>query len=446
MTTIEKTNALGTFKGRDCGDYVEFRGLRYAHAKRWEYPERVDSYEGVYDATEYGACCLQERAYTVDAESNPWFHKEFRSGQEFTYGEDCHFLNIVAPKDAEKCPVLIYIYGGSFTGGSSDEGHLSGVSFAKNGIVWVAMNYRINCFGFPNHPELRDEQGRCGNFGLYDQVCALEWIKAHIAQFGGDPDNMTLSGESAGAMSVDLIMSTDRVRALGLKGAVLMSGAGIQRAVSKPKSPEKGKAYWDEIMQNAGVSSMKELKEIPHKDLYDAWLKAYNNQKMGLLQCLPCCDGVLITKDNFKMSTVPTEFPQIYSVTTNDMLAPTVMVKLNKMMAKKGARNGNKTYLANFDRKLPGDDIGAWHAADLLYVFKTQEQNWRPWEEIDYKIADQMNKSLIAFVKTHDPNCDAIPKWEPSTKTPMRFAEECGMMPWKKKEMWNNTIHHEGPI
>lgn len=438
--------SLGEITCREYEDRLEFRGLRYAKAKRWEYPERVDSYDGDFDATEYGPCCCQERAYTVDAETNPWFHKEFRSGQTFTYSEDCHFLNIVAPKEAKNCPVLIYIYGGSFTGGSSDEGHLSGVSFAQNGIVWVAMNYRINCFGFPNHPDLRDEQGRCGNFGLYDQVCALEWIKDHIAEFGGDPDNMTLSGESAGAMSVDLIMSTDRVKAIGLKGAVLMSGAGIQRAVSKPKMPEKGKAYWEEIMHNAGVSSMAELKEIPHEKLYEAWRTAYDNQKFGLLECLPCCDGVLITRDNFKMSTVPTEYPQIYSVTTNDMLAPTVMVKLNQMMAKKGARNGNKTWMANFDRKLPGDDVGAWHAADLLYVFKTQEQNWRPWEEIDRKIADQMNQAMIAFVKNHDPNCGAIPTWTNSRKSPMRFCENTQMMPWDKKQLWNNTIHHEGPI
>ena len=443
---INVKTGIGEFQAREYGDRIEYRGIRYAHAARWEYPERVDSYEGVYDATEYGNCCNQERAYSNDSETNPWYWKEFREGLSFTYGEDCHFLNIIAPKNAEKCPVLIYIYGGSFTGGSSDEGQLSGVSFAQNGVIWVAMNYRINCFGFPNHPDLRDEQGRCGNFGLYDQVCALEWIKDHIAEFGGDPDNMTLSGESAGAMSVDLIMSTDRVKAIGLKGAVLMSGAGIQRIISKPKAPEKGVKYWEEIMQNAGVSSMKELKEIPHDKLYAAWRKAYDNQKFGLLECLPNCDGVLITRDNFKLSTVPTEFPQIYSITTNDMMAPIALVKLNQMMAKKGSRNGNKVWMANFDRKLPGDDIGAWHAGDLLYAFKTQERNWRPWEEIDYKIAEQMNKSLIAFVKNHDPNCDEIPQWDTGTKTPMRFCEDSKMMPWDKKQLLDNTLHHKGPI
>lgn len=443
-TKILKTS-MGEIKGREYDDRLEFRGIKFANAKRWEYPEPIDKWEGTYDATEYGACCFQERAYTVDAETNPWYHKEFRSNLKFTYSEDCLFLNVVAPKDAEKCPVLVYIYGGSFTGGSSDEGHLSGVSFAQNGIIWVAMNYRINCFGFPNHPDLTDEHGRCGNFGLYDQVCALEWIKHHIAEFGGDPDNITLSGESAGAMSVDLIMSTDRVKALGLKGAVLMSGAGIQRVVSKPKSPEKGKEYWEKVMSNAGVKSMAELKAIPDRDLYDAWKKAYDSYKLAMPQVLPSLDGVLITKENFKLSTVPTEYPQIYSVTMNDMFT-IALLKVNQMVAKKGMRNGNKVYMANFARSLPGDDVGAWHAADLLYVFKTQEQNWRPWEEIDYKIADQMNKSLIAFVKTHDPNCDEIPTWTPGYKSAMRFDENTQMMPWDKKQMFDNTIHHEGPI
>ena len=124
-------------------------------------------------------------------------------------------------------------------------------------------------------------------------------------------------------------------------------------------------------------------------------------------EVLPSRDGVLITKENYRLSTVPTDYPQVYSVTMNDMFT-IALLKVNQMVAKKGMRNGNKVYMANFARSLPGDDVGAWHAADLLYVFKTQEQNWRPWEEIDYKIADQMNKSLIAFVKTHDPNCDEI--------------------------------------
>ena len=445
MDTKIINTSMGEIKGREYEDRLEFRGIKFANAKRWEYPEPVDKWEGTYDATEYGACCFQERAYTVDAETNPWYAKEFRSNLKFTYSEDCLFLNIVAPKNAEKCPVLVYIYGGSFTGGSSDEGHLSGVSFAQNGIIWVAMNYRINCFGFPNHPDLRDEKGRCGNFGLYDQVCALEWIKRHIAEFGGDPDNITLSGESAGAMSVDLIMSSEPVKALGLKGAVLMSGAGIQRAVSKPKAPEKGVKYWEKVMENAGVKSMAELKELPHEELYNAWKKTYDSFGFAMPQVLPNCDGVLITKDNFKMSTVPTEYPQVYSVTMNDMFT-IALLKVNQMCAKKGMRNGNRVYMANFARSLPGDDVGAWHAADLLYVFKTQEQNWRPWEEIDRKIADQMNKSLIAFVKNHDPNCDEIPTWEPGYKSAMRFCENTQMMPWDKKQMFDNTIHHEGPI
>ena len=437
--------SMGEIKGLEFDDYLEFRGIRYANAARWEYPEPVDSWEGVYDATKYGACCFQERAYTVDAETNPFYWKEFREHRSFTYSEDCHFLNIVAPKNADKCPVFVYIYGGSFTGGSSDEEHFNGVPLAKEGVMWVAMNYRINCFGFPNHPELTDEQGRCGNFGLYDQVCALEWIKRHIAEFGGDPDNITLAGESAGAMSVDLIMSTDRVKALGLKGAVMMSGAGIQRVVAKPKSPEKGKAYWEEVMQNAGVSSMAELKKIPDEELYNAWKKAYDNQKLGMTQVLPSCDGVLITKDNFKMSTIPTEYPQIYSVTMNDMFC-IALLKVNQMMTKRAMKNGNKAYMANFARPLPGDDIGAWHASDLLYVFNTLDTNWRPFEEIDYKIADQMTKSLIAFCKTHDPNCAEIPTWTTGYKSAMRFCENTQMMPWDKKQMLDNTIHHEGPI
>lgn len=145
---LETKTPLGVIKGLETERCVEYRGVRYARAARYEYPVQEKKWDGVYDATEYKACCYQHRAFEDDAKVNPFYHKEFREGLSFTYSEDCFFLNIWAPKNAENCPVLIYIHGGSFTGGSADEGHISGARFAEQGIITVAMNYRLGPYGF----------------------------------------------------------------------------------------------------------------------------------------------------------------------------------------------------------------------------------------------------------------------------------------------------------
>lgn len=444
-TKVIKTS-MGEIKGIENEDYLEFRGIKYANAGRWQYPEVIEKWDGVLDATKYGDCCPQERAFEDDAEKNPFFWKEFRAKQTFTYSEDCLNLNIVTPKNAENCPVLIYTFGGAFVSGSADEEYTNGREYAKNGIIWVAMNYRVTPYGFCSHPDLKDDEGKCGNYGLYDQMLAIEWVKNHIADFGGDPEKITLSGESAGGMSVDLLLSTDRMKKIGLHGAVIMSAAGIQRCFAKPKTPEKSKAFWDKVVLYAGKENIKQVRdELTDEELYRAWRKAFEEEKIPLMSALPTYDGKLITKENFKKSTVPTDFPMVVSVTSKDMFC-IALLKMSQSFAKKAARNGNKVWMANFARSLPGDDMGAWHSSDLLYVFKTFDINWRPFEDIDYKIADQMSKSLSAFVKTGNPNCEEIPNWETGIKTPMRFCEDTKMMPWDKKYMFDKTIHNEGPI
>ena len=116
----------------------------------------------MYDATAFGACCYQHRAFEEDAKVNAFYHNEFRKGLAFTYSEDCFFLNIWAPKDAENCPVLIFIHGGSFTGGSTVEAHINGERLAQKGILTVATNYRLGPYGFCAHKDLKDENGAIG--------------------------------------------------------------------------------------------------------------------------------------------------------------------------------------------------------------------------------------------------------------------------------------------
>lgn len=428
MNFVTRQTACGTLRGLETERCLEFRGIRYATAQRFCYPKRVTHWEGEYDATEFGACCYQHRAFDDDAVINSFYHKEFRKGLSFTYSEDCLFLNIWTPKEAENCPVILYIHGGSFTGGSGNEGQISGARFAESGVILVAINYRLGPFGFCSHPDVRGEDGACGNQGLFDQAEAILWVKENIAAFGGDPDRITLMGQSAGAMSVDAQLSNSKCRG-AFSGAVLMSGAGCQRLVAKPLMPEKTAPFWRAVMDNAGVQSMEALKQTDAKTLYYAWLKAYRSMKLGMLYSFPVYDGVLLKKGEYGLGTVP-DIPHIIGVTSTDMI-PFVLQSITKKWAKYIEKNHtSKCYVYNFARALPGDDRGAWHACDLLYAFSTLDLNWRPFEPIDYALAEQLSASLCAFAKNRNPNCGEIPVWTAGGEKPLCFCETTRPLKW----------------
>lgn len=441
MNNIEINTPCGKIRGLEFDNHYQFRGIKYANAKRWQYPTEITSWSGTYNATEYGACCFQRRAFEPDENCNPFYSKEFRKNAVFKYSEDCQFLNIWAPKNAENAPVLIYIHGGSFTGGSTDENHISGEKYAENGVIFVAMNYRLGPYGFCSHPDLTDKNNRCGNFGLYDQLSAISWVRNNIASFGGDSKKITLLGQSAGAMSVDILVSAKRCKNW-FSGAILMSGAGIQRAVARPLAPEKTRAFWDSIIENAGVSTVSELRGVDEKTLYYAWFDACKADKKSMLYTLPVNDFDLVDKSDFNMQKLP-DIPYIIGVTATDMV-PVAMEWLTKKYAAVAMKNKSGCYVYNFDRLLPGDKSGAWHSCDLLYAFGTLLNNWRPYEKIDYEISHQMIKSFSAFCKNADPNCNAIPKWEKGASRPMHFCENTKSGRWHTIGMIKSTFSNSG--
>lgn len=443
MDKLKINTPCGEIEGIANGDVREFLGIEYAKAKRFEYPVITTSWKGVYDATAFGACSYQRRSFEEDARCNAFYHKEFRQGLNFEYGEDCLFLNIYTPVNADNCPVIIYIHGGSFTGGSSNEAHIDGSAFAKNGVIFVSLNYRLGPFGFCAHPDLKCDDGRCGNFGLYDQYTAIKWVKDNIAAFGGDPDRLILLGQSAGAMSVDIQVSNPMCKGW-FCGAVLMSGAGLQRLAAKFATTEKIGHFWDKIIENAGVSSIDDLKQLDARELFYAWSKACEEESMSMLYTLPACDERLVNTKFFNFKSIP-DIPYILGVTTADMV-PAVLKMLVGKWGKGAKNNKNKCYTYCFSRDLPGDNTGAWHSCDLLYTFATLENNWRPFEKIDFDISNQMVKSLCAFAKTGNPNCNAIPKWHPGTNKPMCFGESTHESRWKSGKLIKNTLFNRGPV
>ena len=200
-----------------------FFGVPYAKPPvgdlRWKAPQPLDNWDGVKETKEFGDRPVQIKL---------WDDLLYRSK---AYSEDCLFLNVWAPAAAktENLPVLVYIHGGGFNAGDGSELRYDGASLAEKGIVVVTINYRLNIFGFFAHPELTAEsdENASGNYGLLDQVAALEWVHDNIDAFGGDPSKITIAGESAGSISVSALMASPLSRDL-IAGAIGESGAAIK--------------------------------------------------------------------------------------------------------------------------------------------------------------------------------------------------------------------------
>ncbi len=420
----------GDIKGIVSDGTADFKGIRYATSKRWTYPEIVTQWDGIYDATAYKNCSYQPRAF-YNEEENPgkiFYYYEFRKGENYNYDEDCLFLNIRTPEDAtpdSKLPVLVYIHGGGFTGGCAHEKHFDGPVWAKKGVISVTINYRLGPMGFVCLPELKDEAGHTGNYGLYDQITAIKWVKNNIGAFGGDGDKITIMGQSAGAMSVQHLCQSDYTDGL-FRSAVMSSGVGMGSFMTG--TPEKKYDFWKEVMKNTGATTLEEFRAVPPEILFREWKKA----KGSAMSAFPVKDGILI-KDKPQVQKIP----YMVGSTSHDM-APAILYQLTKSWAKK-----NGAYMWLFERMLPGDDKGAWHSSDLWYWFGTLKNCWRPMEEADYLISDEMSTYLCNFVKAGNPNSNdtKLTNWNKckTDKDVMSFGD-CVSSKGRMKMLIYNTL------
>ena len=395
--------------GRVAGT-AAYKGIRYATAGRWEYPVQVTGWEGVYDATQYGACSYQPRAFYNEEENlkKIFYYNEFRKGETYEYSEDCLFLNVFAPdtaKEGDALPVLVYIHGGGFTGGCGHEKHFDGPVWPAKGVIGVTLNYRLGPMGFLCLPQLKEEAGHTGNYGLYDQMTAIRWVKDNIAAFGGDSENITIMGQSAGAASVQMQCQSPLTDGLFQK-AVMSSGCGLGGMMSGKL--ETTMAFWQEVMKRAGCENLEQFRALPVEKLFELWQSTKKEIKGGNAAVFPVTDG------HFAVAGTPAKnIPYMAGSTSHDMVPPVL-----QGMTKKWISNRQKpSYTWYFDRMLPGDDNGAWHSSDLWYWFGTLENCWRPMEQKDYDLSEQMVQYLCNFVKTGDPNKAAVlPTWIASDK------------------------------
>ena len=228
---------------------------------RWKAPQPPANWTGVKSTKQFGPRPMQKLV---------WGDMNSRSNG---VSEDCLYLNVWTPatRKTTGLPVLVYFYGGGYVAGDGSEPRYDGESMAQKGIVVVTCNYRLNIFGFLAHPDLSAEAPykASGNYGLLDQVAALEWVKQNIAVFGGDPAKVTIAGESAGSISVSYQMASPLAKNL-IAGAIGESGAGINPTLAPVPLAEAEKTG-QEFAKNAGYTTIAQLRKLPARDIYEMY-------------------------------------------------------------------------------------------------------------------------------------------------------------------------------
>ena len=393
METVRVMAPCGEIVGRATDYGAVFRGVKYATAERFRKPVEVTAYAGAFDATKQGVCCPQMRAFWN--EEHRFYYQEFRKGMKFDYSEDCLILDIHCPRDAAGCPVLIFIHGGSFTGGSINEMHFDGSAYTKRGVIYVAINYRLNVFGF-----FADGEHSEGNLGLWDQYTAIEWVRHNIAAFGGDPENITLMGQSAGAMSVQTLICSDKMKGK-VNGAVMLSGGGkrgIMLPLAKPAT-----RYWKSLIKAAGASSFEEFAAMPAEKVWTAWKTKHVTGKA--LYTKPVIDGELVTS-----ACYDTDVPTVFGTVTKDLLPP-LLNHMARAFARRQKKRGVPCYVFSFRRPLPPDGA-SFHSCDLWYALGSLGRSSRPFAKEDFALSDEMVDRFAAFAAGRDPNTARARGWK----------------------------------
>lgn len=417
------TTKYGKIEGIDHGWYTEYRGIPYAKAPvgelRWKAPQEPDAYEGVYEAKTFACRAMQDEG------SMPPWDKDFYDDPAYIpeRSEDCLYLNIWAPKEAKDLPVAFWIHGGAFMGGNCSEKEFDGVEYARRGVIFVSIQYRLGIFGFLAHPWLTEEAGTSGNYGILDQVAALKWVHENIASFGGDPDKITIFGQSAGAMSVQTLISSPLTDGL-ISRAILQSGGSYGEGLSRDLTLQQQEEFGSAFPKILGASSLEEMRAKTTEEVYAAVgpFMQETAPKAGGLFLTPNIDGKVLTKGynaTFDADEIK-KVPYMLGSTKDDIGAGPeggLLLKGAKAFSQKLEELGrDPAYVYYFKRDLPGDAQGAWHSSELWFTMGTLNRCWRPWTPADMALSAQMLDQWTQFMKTGSPNGEGLPAWRPCAK------------------------------
>lgn len=400
-----------------------FKGIPYAAPPvgdlRWKSPQPVISWTGVKVADTYGPAAVQP-----PRQPGSFYYKEFFTEDGHKNSEDCLYLNVytTAPgKTKAGLPVAMYIYGGAFaTGYSYEKQFLGGEEWAKHGVILVTINYRLNIFGFLAHPDLSAEspKGVSGNYGILDQIAALKWVKNNIQQFGGDPNNITIFGQSAGAMSVQSLVTSPLSKDL-MQKAIMQSGGGVSdKSLLGGTQLKVAEKSGKEIMDLGGYNNLEAMRAVSADSILALTNRARKKRIGGMMG--PVIDGYVLSS-NFSEAVRDNkiaDIPYIIGYNKDDMAGMTTGLG---QFCKLREGNGGKAYAYEFVRPLPGDTAGAFHSAELWYVFHTLGNCWRPFTDGDNVLSDYMVDTWTNFVKFSDPNGKDKEIWSPYTKENQQF-------------------------
>lgn len=448
-----------------------FKGIPFAAPPvgelRWRPPEPPASWEGVRKADRFSATCMQ-----TWPEPGSFYHTEFYQTTE-PMDEDCLYLNIWTATQGrgEHRPVMVWIYGGAFIQGSGSMPIYAGEALARKGVVLVTFNYRLGPFGWLALPELTEESPHrsSGNYGLLDQIAALRWIHKNIAAFGGDPDRVTIFGQSAGAMSVNLLMASPLAKGL-FQRAISHSGNmfGFFGAMTLRAKAEKGGTEFANLL---GAPSLTALRALSSRDIVahlhggyfirytlwpnvDGWIVPQeppgvfargDETHVPLMLGVTADEGTTIfppvAPDAFaeqmrrQYGSDAEQFLSLYPHANNaEVIRSQGRMLRDELLAgdlieaEVTARQGNPRRVYLFDRAPPGRDdarYGAWHSSELVYVFGTLDAIARSWETIDRRLSDQIGSYWVNFAATGDPNGPDLPAW-PSFDPKQRDVQELG--------------------
>lgn len=414
MKLTEVQTACGKIMGQVLEGARVFRGIPYAKAQRWQHAAELTTFESEkIDAFEFGPAAIQRRTF-IPEEADSFYYHEFREGLTFEYQEDCQFLNIWAPKEENpkvKYPVILYIHGGAFQGGCGNEKPFDGTHFAKRGVIFVTCNYRLGPLGFAVR---KDKDGQLlANFGLSDQVAALKWLYHNIESFGGDSKNITLMGQSAGAMSIQQHCHSFEAKPYFAK-AIMTSGGGYGKSFAKPILAKDAYLVWQEIDQKLG----KKADKVPPKVIFDTLAEVLKDRRDAIDFISPVVDNQFVadTPEYLEQAQLEADIPYLLGTTKDDMLADVLFTMASQWVNRRNQDHPYSAYQFYFAHNLPGDDKGAWHSSELWYTIGNFRKSWRPMTVWDEKISNQLMDYICHFVTSGNPNGEGLPIWSNELK------------------------------